>query len=212
MYFAPVSFVDTNQEPPHTELGDADMARSIGRVLRDLRKQRSLSLHDLARDSGVSSSMLSQIENGRSTPSVAVLWKIAKALEVPLNRFLKDWELPAQPVLLRREDTPLRIAAQGKSVWRTLKPMGPQRKLEFYEITLRPGADDDTGPSAAGNWSNLALLEGELIVSFGQSRQVLRPGDTLQFPSHSAHSLINQGREKAIMYLVVSQAGFESQP
>jgi transcriptional regulator with XRE-family HTH domain len=189
---------------PAVEPNDDEMARSIGRTLRDLRKQRSLSLNDLARSSGVSTSMLSQMENGRSTPSVAVLWKIAKALDVPVNRFLQDFEAPAQPILLRSQETPVRVSAQGKCVWRTLQPPVPQRKVEFYEITLRGGGIEEVPAAPDGTWANLAVAAGEAIISLGLFRQALRPGDTLQFPADTAHALIHSGRDEAVLYLVIS--------
>jgi transcriptional regulator with XRE-family HTH domain len=201
---APQTCFDLNENFPAVEPSDAQMARSIGRALRDLRKQRGLSLNDLARASGVSSSMLSQVENGRSTPSVAVLWKIAKALDVPVNRFLRDWEAPARPILLRGRETPLRISARGQCAWRTLQPSGPPRKMEFYEITLRGSGVEEIPAASEGTWANLALAAGEIVVSLGHFRQGLRPGDTLQFPADTAHALINPGRNEAVMYLVIS--------
>lgn len=188
---------------PPPELGDAEMARSIGRVLRELRKQRNLALNDLSRSSGVSTSMLSQIENGRSTPSVAVLWKIAKALDVSVLRFLQDWEAPARPILLRAQETPVKVSAQGQCLWRTLQPAGSQRKVEFYEIGLRAGGLEEIPAAPEGTWANLAISAGEIIVSHGHFRQSLRPGDTLQFPADKAATLINSGRDDAILYLVV---------
>ena len=67
------------------------LATIIGGNVRQLRKQQGLSLETLARRSHVSRAMLSQIELGRSTPTIAVLWKIAYALEAPISAFLSEY-------------------------------------------------------------------------------------------------------------------------
>lgn len=194
----------TQNRLPVQEIEDIDMARSIGRILRDLRKERGQSLNELSLASGVSTSMLSQIENGRSTPTVAVLWKIAKALDVPLARFLQTYESSARAVLLRGQETPVKISGAGLCSWRTLSPDAPNRRAEFYEIVLRGGGVEEVPPIEEG-WVNLALVSGEVIVALGNRRYPLRPGDTLQFSANLPHAYQNPDREEALMYVVVSR-------
>ncbi|MGZ8218560.1 helix-turn-helix domain-containing protein [Methylomagnum sp.] len=194
----------TQAKPPSLEIEDIDMARSIGRILRELRKERGLSLNELSLASGVSTSMLSQIENGRSTPTVAVLWKIAKALDVPLTHFLQTYESSARAVLLRGQETPVKITGAGLCSWRTLSPDAPNRRAEFYEIVLRGGGVEEVSPIEEG-WVNLALVSGEVVVSLDNRRYALRAGDALQFSANLPHAYLNAGREEALMYLVVSR-------
>ena len=81
-------------------MGKTDL--SIAENLRALRKARDLSLDQLARLSGVSKSMLRQVEIGRSSPTISVLWKIANGLRVPFSLLLAKRDTPAEVVELHR--------------------------------------------------------------------------------------------------------------
>jgi len=178
------------------------IALGIGKVLRELRKQRELSLNELAQLSGVSRSMLSQMETGRSIPSVVVLCKIARTFDVPVTVFLKS-ESDEQPCFLSGEETPLRISADGKCAWRCLMPDGQERKTEFYELTLRGGGIEKVAPYPQGVRANLALNEGSLLVALGGRRHRLTAGDVFEFAASAPHSYINPGSAEALAYLVL---------
>ncbi len=178
------------------------IAQSIGKVLRELRKRQELSLNDLAQMSGVSRSMLSQMETGRSIPSVAVLCKIARTFDVPVTIFLKD-EGSEQPNFLSSEETSLRISADGKCAWRSLMPEGQGHKTEFYELTLRGGGIEKVSPYPQGVRANLAVSEGCLSVALGERRHRLTTGDVFEFSASQPHAYINPGNSKALAYLVL---------
>ena len=178
------------------------IAKDIGRVLRELRKRRGLSLNELAQSSGVSRSMLSQMETGRSVPSVLVLCKIARTFDVPVTLFLKS-EDSERPQFISGEQTPLRISGEGKCAWRSLMPEGQERKTEFYEITLRGGGIEKVPPYPQGARGNLALSGGSLLVALGGRRHRLAEGDVLEFAASQPHTYINPGNTEALGYLVL---------
>lgn len=178
------------------------IALGIGKVLRELRKQRELSLNELAQLSGVSRSMLSQMETGRSIPTVVVLCKIARSLDVPVTVFLKS-DHADKPNFLSMEETPLRISADGKCAWRTLLPEGSERKVEFYELTLRAGGIEKVTAYPQGMRASLAVSEGGLFVALNGRRHRLTTGDVLEFSASTPHSYINPGDVKALAYLVL---------
>ena len=74
--------------PPAPAPAKGDLTPVVGANLRKLRVKRGLSLERLAQASGVSRAMLSQIELGRSTPTINVVWRIARALEVPFSALI----------------------------------------------------------------------------------------------------------------------------
>lgn len=181
---------------------EGTIAWAIGKTLHELRKHRALSLNDLARLSGVSRSMLSQIETGRSIPSVVVLCKISRAFDVPVTFFLEHKE-EEHPILLNAEETPLRVSADGKCAWRSLMPNTLERRTEFYEITLRGGGIEKVKPYPPGTKANLAVTEGSLLVALGNQRHRLTEGDAFEFSASSAHSYINPGHDSALLHLVL---------
>lgn len=190
------------QESDHRGREEDSIASNIGKVLRELRKQKDLSLNDLAQLSGVSRSMLSQMETGRSVPSVLVLCKVARSFDVPVTVFLKSEDFES-PNFVSANETPLRVSADGRCAWRTLMPGGPERKTEFFELTLRSGCVEKVEPYPAWVRANLAVTEGDVLVAINGRRHRLSAGDVLEFSANAAHSYINPSKEEALAYLVL---------
>ena len=114
-------------------LPENDLTPVVGANLRRLRVKRGLSLERLARVSGVSRAMLGQIELGKSTPTINVLWKVAQALEVSFSTLLGHRERPKTVVLLERARGKVLSSQDGSFTSRALFPFDASRKVEFYE-------------------------------------------------------------------------------
>ncbi len=181
------------------------LAAVIGGHVRQLRKQHGLSLETLARRSHVSRAMLSQIERGRSTPTIAVLWKIAYALEAPISAFLREdrensvWWLPATSAkwLFSRD---------GRFSSRALFPCDPSRRVEFYELRIKSRGEEAANPHPPGTLENLVVNRGEVEILIAESRYALTAGDAIQFVADVAHTYRNVGPAEAVMYLVMTYA------
>jgi transcriptional regulator with XRE-family HTH domain len=171
-------------------------AASLGARLRDLRAAHSLSLRQLAKRIGASPSLLSQIENGKVTPSVDTLYLLARALEVPVASFFADGPAGEAPALggaevVRRGDR-ARIELEGGVRWENLLPR-EERSLRFMEIHYAPGADSGEAMLRHPGRDLFLVLEGELtfIVGFGEHR--LAAGDSITFGDFQPHRLRNVG-------------------
>src|SRR3982750_3259731 len=112
----------------------------VGNTLAELRQLRALSLDELSRLAGVSKSMLSQIERNQANPTVAVVWRLANALGVPLGTLL-DGERPALPAIttVAGHATPSLRSPDGKCELRILGPIELAGQFEWYELTVQPG-------------------------------------------------------------------------
>src|ERR1051326_6673812 len=121
---------------PVTDGTGPDLA-AVGRRLRDERRRRGFTLEELAAASGVSRSMVSDVERGNRGPTVLVLDRIATALGPSIARLLRD-ELPARRLVLRRAEQDVARDASG---WerRVLSPAVPGVEFEFTRTTIRPG-------------------------------------------------------------------------
>ncbi|MDG4598278.1 MAG: XRE family transcriptional regulator [Candidatus Contendobacter sp.] len=185
------------------------LAAVIGGHVRKLRKRRGLSLEALAGRSGVSRAMLSQIELGRSTPTVAVLCKIAHALEAPLSTFLGEeraesvWPLPAAGAKRL-------LSGDGRVCLRALFSPDPPRWVEFYELRLKGRGEEAFGPQPPGTIKNLVVSQGEIEIVIAENRYALAAGDAIQFVADVAHVYRNLGQAKAVMYVVTSHARIAS--
>lgn len=183
----------------------AGLAAVIGGNLRQLRKQQGLSLETLAQRSHVSRAMLSQIELGRSTPTIAVLWKIAYALEAPISAFLSEgreesvWLLPVA-------NAKRLFSKDGSFCSRALFPFDKPRRVEFYELRLKSRSEEAAQPHPLGTVENLVVNRGEVEIIVADHSYPLTAGDAIQFVADVAHIYRNTGSAEAILYLVMTYA------
>lgn len=181
------------------------LATVIGGNVRKLRKQHGLSLEALAKLSHVSRAMLSQIELGRSTPTIAVLWKIAYALEAPISAFLSEdreeriWLLPAASAKLL-------LSRDGSFCSRALFPFDKPRRVEFYELRLKSRGEEAARPHPLGTIENLVVNSGRVEIIVDETHHTLAAGDAIQFVADVAHIYRNVGQTEAVMYLVMLYA------
>jgi transcriptional regulator with XRE-family HTH domain len=178
---------------PHSlrSTGESRLQTAIGREVRFCRKRHGMTLAELAEAAGVSLGMMSKIENGHISPSLATLQALAKALAVPLSSLLRRFEQGRNAVFVK--------SGMGVEVGRRGTRAGHQYNLlgyighntggisvEPYLITLT--RDTDTFPlfQHAGI-ELLYLLEGELTYRHGTSIYRLMPGDSLFFDADAPH-------------------------
>lgn len=166
------------------------MARSVAGGLRREREDRGLSLAELSRQSGVSRAMISQIETGKTTPTVTVLWKIVTALGVPFSALLGESEPPAVTIV-RRTQTRTIESAGGALVSRPLFLPSRGRHVEVYELTLAPRGRVASPPHAPGTVELLVVTRGALHLEVGADSHALRTGDAIEFRADVPHSYIN---------------------
>lgn len=197
--FVPVSPEPASPEPPR------DLSPVVGRNLRRLRMQRGLSLERLAKASGVSRAMLGQIELGQSAPTINVLWKISRALDVPFSALISSTGGTGTRVLRLHQSKRL-TSHDGRFVSRALFPFDEPRRVEFYELQLKAHSEERADAHLPGTMENLTLLRGTLELEVGNERHLLGPGDAILFEADKPHVYRNVGAEDLTMYLVMTYA------
>ncbi len=183
----------------------SDLAPTVGTNLRRLRLRRGLSLEKLAHSSGVSRAMLGQIELGQSAPTINVLWKIARALDVTFSALITSKGAGGTKVL-RREGSKLLSSHDGSFISRALFPFDEPRRVEFYELTLSAHKREDADPHPAGTVENLVVTRGTVEIRVGGEVHTLGTGDAIMFEADLPHTYLNPGAEDAVMYLVMTYA------
>jgi transcriptional regulator with XRE-family HTH domain len=182
---------------------DDGVAEVISERLKSLRNRAGLSLERLSKLAGVSRAMLSQIELGRSVPTITVLSRIAVAFEVPVSIFLAPEPGDRVHVMRRDEAQELR-STDGKYVSRALFPFLGERKTEFYELRLEPACSQESAAHAGGTTENLVVAQGAMSVAVAGDQFDLTAGDSIYFAADLPHSYRNSGNSPALAYLVVS--------
>lgn len=170
------------------------------KVIRHLKK---LSLDKLATKCGVSRAMLSQIEQGKSIPTIAVLWKIANGLNVPFSDLLKEANT-GDVQLLKYENTKILYSNSKVFSSRALFPFTGSRKTEFYELILKPGGIDIAEPHQSGTTENIVVVSGKLRLRIDEKIYELEPKDSIFFRADVPHEYSNPSEQEALMYLVMT--------
>jgi transcriptional regulator with XRE-family HTH domain len=176
----------------------------VGAALAVLRQQHDLSLDALSRRAGVSKSMLSQIERGQANPTVAVVWRLATALGVPLAELLGD-SRPAEPALttVPAHATPLLVSPDGKCELHILGPIDLAGRFEWYTLTIQAGGALQSHAHEPGSREHLTVHSGTLEVHAGAESARLRAGDTARYAVDVPHVIRNGGKTTARALLVV---------
>jgi transcriptional regulator with XRE-family HTH domain len=183
----------------------ADLAPVVGTNLRRLRMKRGLSLEKLAQKSGVSRAMLGQIELGQSAPTINVLWKIARALDVTFATLIQARDAGGSTVLKKAQSKVL-TSQGGQFSSRALFPFDGPRRAEFYELRLAPRFAEVADAHAPGTVENLVVAEGQLELLVGKETHRLDTGDAIVFEADVAHTYTNSGAKDCVMYLVMTYA------
>src|SRR5690606_13629039 len=159
-------------------------------------QERRLSLDDLSARSGVSRAALSQIEGGRTNPTLAVLWKIAVGLEVPFHDLLGPGT--NQSVLvLRAGDAPALRSADGRTESRLLSPGGASGETEIYDLRLVPKAVHKSDRHGGGATEPRIVLTGALELGVGHATYQLLTGDSVFFRAGVPHFYANKSSREA---------------
>lgn len=185
---------------PASEPGD--LTHVVGANLRRLRTGSRLSLEELARRSGVSRSMLGQIELGQSAPTINVLFKIAKALDQPFSTLLD--EAHTGPRIIRAGQIQTIRSRDGEFVSRALFTFDSRRKGEAYELHLAAGAARHAEAHAAGTTESLSVSRGALDLTLADEEHHLAAGDAIVFEADVPHVYRNRGRTELVMFLIMT--------
>ncbi len=182
-----------------------DLAPVVGSNLRRLRTRRGLSLERLAQISGVSRAMLGQIELGQSAPTINVLWKIARALEVTFSALISA-RTQSGALVLRSSESKILTSKDRTFSSRALLPFDEPRRVEFYELRLAAGSVEDADAHPPGTSENLVCTAGTVEIDVSGDTHKLEAGDSILFEADTPHAYRNVGRIEDVMYLVMTYA------
>lgn len=180
----------------------------VGDQLAALRQGQALSLDELSRKAGVSKSMLSQIERAQTNPTIAVVWRLANALGVPMGDLLGSPVAPLEKAiaLVPMHATPAMRSPDEKCELRILGPIDLAGRFEWYLLTLQAGAALASQAHDAGTREHLTVVSGAMEVESGCEKQRLKSGETARYLADRPHSIRNTGKSPASAWLVVVHA------
>jgi transcriptional regulator with XRE-family HTH domain len=181
-------------------------APEIGPVIQRQRGALGLTLEQTAALSGVSKSMLSQIERGQANPTFAVLWSLTRALKLDFTDLLQGGAGPKDDgaiEIVAAINTPEIRSADGRCRLRILGPPRLAGAIEWYEVAMDPEGELDSAPHARGAFEHFTALDGAFEIRCGGATRRLAAGETARYPADVAHRIANVGAEAARGLLMV---------
>jgi len=170
----------------------------LGARIQALRRDRGLTMQELAEAAPVSASMLSSVERGQKAPTIVVLARIADGLGVPLSELI----VGGSRVVVRRSGQ--QDVIDEPAGWRReiLTPVIPGVNFEWIRTTLPPGVDPGPYPAYAPGSHEFVLVEsGTLQLTIGPEDLTLHAGDSVYFPADTMHRYANRGGVPCVYYI-----------
>lgn len=178
----------------------------IGPIVQKYRKQRELTLGQLADISGVSKSMLSQIERGQANPTFAVLWSLTRALGIEFTDLIEgglEADNNEKITVITDANTPEITSADGDCTLRILSPAHMTGELEWYHLEIAPGGALTSNAHAPGTIEHVTVISGSFEITSDDTTQSVKAGETARYAADVPHQILNTGKRAAKGLLVV---------
>ena len=179
---------------------DWDLGRIIAMNLKQLRTERSLTLGQLAKESGVSKAILSDMEKGESNPTINTIIKVSKGLNVPYSRLMEGVE--PESTLVRQQETVMQANENHHYRIFCYFTTSPKRNFELFRVELDSNSSNVSIAHPPKSQEDLYVLEGELTLETEVASYTLHPGDSLGFASSVPHTYHNRQPEQAVFLCI----------
>jgi len=177
----------------------------LGRKIRDLRLRRGMTVQRLADESHLSKGFISQVENNRTSPSLATLQDLAAALRTSVSYLVADDE--PTPHVVRANERPL-LDIGDETVRVEVLSALPRRNLDLLLLELPTAGTGEGRPHSYDGEECVLCLEGHVVLHQGDGAYELEPGDSCHYDGRTPHTLRNTGSETARLLVVMTPAAF----
>ena len=175
---------------------------NIGSRLGDLRKRKQMTLDQLSSKSGVSKSILSQIERNISNPTVSTMMRIADALEETLSGFFMNIDEGKSSPIETSKETPNISSKDGLCELSILGAGETVSWLQWYVLTMKPKGQLPSRSHGSNTFENITVISGEVVVYLKKQSETLKAGDTFRFPTNQEHTLVNESKTNSKVLMV----------
>ena len=173
----------------------------IANNLKRIREERKLSLDKVANLTGVSKSMLGQIERGESNPTISIVWKIANGLKISFTDLINQHQSDVV-VVCKTEVEPL-IEDEGRYKLYPIFPYEDGRRFEMYSVHIEKNGHLNAEAHREGTEEFLTVFQGKVTVRVNEEEYNINKGDSIRFKADKAHTYSNSEDELAIISMVI---------
>lgn len=157
--------------------------------LKKIREERKLSLDNVAQMTGVSKSMLGQIERGESNPTVTTVWKIANGLKISFTELIKTTQ--ESTVIIQKENIEPLVEDNGKYKLYPFFPYESEREFEMYSVEIEKGGYLSADSHGEGTEEFITVFDGELTIRVNNEEFTVKQGDSIRFRADKPHTYHN---------------------
>lgn len=184
------------------------LSGQLGKTVQRLRKAYNLSLSELAEQSGVAKSIISQIERNETNPTLATIWRLSQALDISIDRVLSTDADEPFIEKISRPDTPILVSDDGKMRLSIIGWIKTVEWLQWYDVVSQSGGVLDSDAHQRGSVENLSVVEGTFEVEIGGIKQEARAGESLRYRSDRPHTIrcTSKTPGRAIMVCILKAA------
>jgi len=162
---------------------------SISKNLKQIRKEKGLTLEELSEISGVSKSMLGEIERGSTNPTILTLWKIADGFKIPLTRLIKEEEA-LDYTIVRDNELKVIDKEEGFCIY-SIFPYYDLHKTEILKLEIAPHSKLSNSGHMNGIDEYIFVIKGSIKLILENEEFVLIEGDSIRFKGQHPHEFIN---------------------
>ena len=173
----------------------------VAKNVRRLREENKLSMEELAKLSGVSKSMLAQIERGKRNPTLSTLWKLSNGMKVPFDALTVRPKTPYE-IVKTAEIQPI-LEDGGKVKNYPLFPDDENRRFAVYYLELEPESYWESEPHLRGTTELITVFGGAVEIKAADKRFTVRDGESIRFKGDTIHSYQNIGNEAAVLHMIL---------
>ena len=177
----------------------------VANNLKRLREERKLSLDKVAEMTGVSKSMLGQIERGESNPTITTIWKIANGLKVSFSALITTTQ--SATALIGKNDIQPLVEDNGKYRAYPFFPYEDGRSFEMFTIEIEKGGYLSADAHGNGTEEFVTVFEGELTIYVNNEEYTVISGDSIRFRADRPHAYHNSGNAMTRMSMVIHYPG-----
>lgn len=177
-----------------------DIQKNVGKNIRTIREQKKITLDSAAKLTGVSRSMLAQIEKGEVNPTISLLWKIANGYKVSFTSLVK---YDTSSLLIKSEEVVPLIENDEKYINYPAFPFQEDKQFETYRIEIKEGGYLQAQPHLDGAKEYITVFDGEIEIMADSETFQLKKGDSLCFKADVAHSYKNIGSTTAYLSMII---------
>lgn len=173
----------------------------VARNIKRLREENKLSMDELARLSGVSKSMLAQIERGDGNPTLSTLWKLSNGMKVPFDALTVCPRAPYE-IVKTSEIQPL-LEDNGKVRNYSLFPDNENRRFAVYYLELEPESCWQSEPHLRGTTEFITIFQGSIEIKAADKIFMVTKNESIRFRGDTVHSYRNISKETTILHMIL---------